>query len=129
MMLHNNHTWKVEDKFGNILRIELRPEERAARIFPVMGMGSKLYFNVNRLTYFRKCLGHLIRELRIRYVQDFDSDGARVTRCGVVQFAMIKFFSRFNQPEELWFSLQGIVELRRKISDVIVEIKLAEKVS
>jgi len=125
--------WKCEDKLGNILNIDLKPDEYWARMSPMVVAGpKKLYFNMSRLLKLKSHLGYLVRAMRVRennLYRMFDSDDIIITKCMNPLFVVLSFNSKMNIPPELWFSLKKVVELRRKISDAFIDLKLHQKAS
>lgn len=123
------YKWKCEDKFGSILRTELNSNEYFARMSPIVLAGpKKLYFNMSRLLILKSNLGYLIRAMRIRETnlyRMFDSDVIEVKTCEIVPLALLSF----SKKPEMRLSLRGVVELRRKISDAFIDIKLSQKIS
>lgn len=126
------YKWRCEDRLGNILNVELRPNEYWARISPIVLAGPiKLYFNMRNLLVLKSCLGYLVRAMRKRetnFYRMFESDNIKVTSCMNPLFVVLSFKnSKINLPPELWFSLRRAVELRREISDAFVNMRLSQK--
>jgi|TARA_Y100000034_G_C6832275_1_gene375774 hypothetical protein len=121
-----DYKWECEDVFDNILIIELKPHEIFARMTPIVKAGpKKLYFNMSLLSILKMYLGYLVREMRMReknFYREFKSDVIPVTKCTKPPLVMLSFDRR-----QLWLPLRGIVEIKRKISDDFVDIKLAQK--
>ena len=125
--------WKSWDQFGGFLKMELKPEEWFARITPLPLLGHKwLFFNVGRLPRLKACLGELIREMRIRTClhSSFNSDIVKVIKCvgarNKTPLVMLQLQLQSDSPES-WLSLKEVIELKRKISDVFIDIKLSQK--